>query len=291
MKSLSKFLLLILIFHNLYSLEICIDDEKSQNTYFIKEEEHISIISEEFNSLYLITPVKYSYSNIDDENDINIQEILYESSQIDFNNNQIELTDTSLISLGTYYIAWGKVPSSILSFEPLHTQAQIIQIVVRADDNFIGYLMEMINTPFIYTPMRNANGLNQVENRIGSDCVSYITYGLRRNGLNIPYVSPQKIGQFLNSSKPGLYYPVKYQEDTYIYKNENNEIYELSDDAISKGIIISFREQISALYKDQGIIGVLDSDDLLIQSWFDGPLIVKFTNNGFWGYPISIYEL
>jgi hypothetical protein len=291
MKNFNKVIFFFIAMYPVFSVEINLDDGNMENRFYIKFGEEVIISSKIYKTIRFITPKRGHYSNISADNRIEIQSIKYEFFDVEIKNCILDLTTISELSLGTYQIAWGNQPDEYCSFDPLFLNENIIQIVIRQDDTFLGYLMEHINNPFIYTPLRNLNGSNQVENNVGCDCVSFITYGLRRLGYDIPYTNPQSIGGYISTEEKTFYYPEYSDNDVYIYKNQNNEPYQIMDHAISKGIIISFREQISALYEDRGIPGVLDSEDLLIQSWFDGPLIVSMKENGFWGYPVKVYEL
>ena len=291
MKNFSRYLLFLFIVCPVFSIDINLDNGDLDKRYYIQLGEKILISSQEYKTIRLITPIRDHYSNITTDDQIDVQEIKYEFINIEIENNILDLAAIPELSLGTYQIAWGNQPDEYCSFNPLFLEDNIIQIVVRKDDTFLGYLLEHINNPFIYTPLRNSNGLNQVDNNLGCDCVSLITYGLRRMGYNTPYSNPQSIGGYISTKETQSYQPEYLSNEVYIYKNSNNESYEIKDGAIEKGIIISFREQISALYEDRGIIGILDSEDLLIQSWFDGPLIVSIKENGFWGYPLKVYEL
>jgi hypothetical protein len=146
------------------------------------------------------------------------------------------------IKVGTYY--FGRVLENNKSFtstKPIHLiDDNIIQIVVRKSNSYIGFLTEQLNLPFIMPPKVLPKFGHQTDLNIGTDCAELAIYGMRRLGYNIPYVGPKGITKYLNQI-----------------------------DSISSGTILHFGFQVSILYEDRGKIGVLDAEDLLIHAFED----------------------
>lgn len=288
MKNFSNLLLLVVLTSNIYTLEINLDNE-TRKSFSILDTDEIRLYSENYNKVSFIQPIKGTYSNINNKNKLELCEVKYKLNKHELHNNELILSEIIDFKLGTYYISWANSYPSLSTNEPLQLNDNTIQISVRDSNSLRGYLKELINTPFIYNPLRNSNGINQVDNRIGSDCASFVTYGLRRSGYDIPYTNPITLTNYLKEISKDNFYPEATPEGMYIYKNDNGQSFKIIDDQYEKGIIVSFRSQISVLYKDKGILGILDSEDLLIQSWYDGPLIVKMEECGFFDFPIRLY--
>lgn len=64
----------------------------------------------------------------------------------------------------------------------------------------------------------------------------------------------------------------------------------VGEDGLNPGDILHSGVQVSVFYRDCGVIGYLDPDDLVIQSWFDGPLICTIRENGFHPRPLTPYR-
>lgn len=288
MKGLNSLLILLIFSHSISAVDILIDEKLKSNIIYELVTNDIIIKSNKYSSINIIYPVKAEYSNISNNNKLKLSNIEYTSEIVNLHGNY-NLSKKLNYKSGTYYISWDNKISSLQDSRPLNEYLNTIQIVLRPDDTFHGYLMELINTPFIYTPLRNSNGLNQVDNRIGSDCSTFVTYGLRRMGKKIKYTNPFTFVNELKSlSKSYFTISTDYYERN-IYVDTNNKTFSLNQELIDHGIIISFQTQISVLYEDKGIKGILDSEDILLQSWKDGPYFTTFKDSGFYDFPIKVY--
>jgi hypothetical protein len=139
----------------------------------------------------------------------------------------------------------------------------IFQIVVRKDDSYLGYLTELINTPFILPPLF-VNGFgHQTDLRIGSDCAELAIYGRRREGYNVPYIGPAGITKYLD---------------------------EIKTDSLFEGCIVHFGFQVSVLFKDNGIKGKLDKTDILIQSYENKACIIEYEQCDYYNFPYKPYK-
>lgn len=163
----------------------------------------------------------------------------------------------------------------------------LLQVIYRSDDSYFGYLTELFNTPFILSP-RRIDGYHQTNERIGSDCAAFAIYGKRRQGYDVFYGGPRGIYNYLEPVIDSVIYLDMHSKDG-IYKDVNkNPISTIN--TLKAGDIIHFKEQVSVFYKDEGILGLLDENDLLIQSYDKTPYITTIKDNGFYKKPFKIFR-
>ncbi|MFN0033158.1 MAG: hypothetical protein ACKVOR_13440 [Flavobacteriales bacterium] len=155
----------------------------------------------------------------------------------------------SNLGLGTHYVILSnqppdtiQIPTDLLSFH-----GEIIQVVVTSKSNYLGYLEELLNVPFVLPP-RNCQLIgHQSDNRLAVDCAELAVYGMRRMGYSVPYAGPHRITDWL-----------------------------VQTDTLKAGTIIHFGHQVSVLYEDNGVIGKLDPDDLLIHAYKQKAEVISF---------------
>lgn len=245
-------------------------------------------------SICLITPVadvydNYNETDVDDMSTYTVP-IAYRIELLD---EKAVLNDEFFRGVGTYYVGLGKdtyYDESSLYFEskhPIHKEfMDVIQIVVRENDSYIGYIQELTRTPFVYVP-KNVEGYHQTDERVGSDCAEFAIYGMRRLGFNIPYVGPRGIYDYCNPIGNGYVYVDKFSEEG-LYKDENLNHIEIGLDGLQEGDVLHFGEQVSVFYRDLGVEGVLDHNDLLIQSYIRGIEIIPIKESEFVDYPLKL---
>ncbi len=193
--------------------------------------------------------------------------------------------------LGTFYVAIGMEHTDTLhSVDPPHTSLPgVMQISLRPDNTYIGFLYELINTPFLMAPRRTSDGSHQSDSRLGTDCAGLAVYGRRRQGYSCLYLGPRGIPEYLISLGGGSYLPDSEAEPA-IFRNEHGCEVAVGSNGLSPGDILHFGAQVSVFLEDRGIPGVLDSQDMLIQSWFSGPHVCTIEDNGFYGLPVKLYR-
>ena len=171
--------------------------------------------------------------------------------------------DLSQYNPGTYYFALLNDTISIASNPlPLSLQhPQLVQVVIREKDTYLGYLSECLGLPFIIPPKYIGAWGHQADLRIGLDCAALAIYGRRRMGYSIPYCGPKRIYQYLRSS-----------------------------DQLSPGTILHFGFQVSILYKDYPPLGRLNPEDLLIHAYQDKVAIQAIGNTKLWGMTYQMYD-
>lgn len=167
--------------------------------------------------------------------------------------------------------------------------SNVIQISLRPFDTYIGYLYELINTPFVMTPRRTPDGSHQSDDKLGTDCAGLAVYGKQRQGYNYLYLGPRGITKYLVPMGDGSYQPVTRGEIT-TYENEEGNQADVGENGLCPGDILHFGAQVSIFLEDRGIQGILDSQDMVIQSWFDGTHVCSVEDNGFFGMPVRLYR-
>ena len=162
---------------------------------------------------------------------------------------------------GTYWFGQDIKADSLISANPVHfIHKDIIQLVVREDDTYTGYLTELLNLPFILPPRSVSSYGHQTDLRIGTDCAELAIYGQRRMGKDIPYCGPRNIYNYLDRS-----------------------------DKIKAGAILHFGFQVSVVYQDLDHDGNMDPEDLLIQAYKNKVEIVSLANSGLKDYPYQVW--
>lgn len=164
---------------------------------------------------------------------------------------------------------------------------KIVQLVIRRDDTYLGYLSELMNTPFIYTP-KIVGGLHQTDQRVGSDCAEFAIYGAKRMGISIPYCGPSGLPNYTDKLTDWLY---TVNKDGYeIYVDQDNRPVVVGEEGIKPGDLLHFMEQVSVFYEDKGMKGILDQEDLLFHADNSFPDIVPIKETGFTEHPLKIYR-
>lgn len=193
---------------------------------------------------------------------------------------------------GTFYIAAARpgstIPDTLACCEPLNAVCpSIVQVSVRPGDSYIDYLLETIGTPFIMAPGSTPAGYHQADDRLGFDCAGLAVYGARRMGWAGDYLGPAGILPFLEPVQEGMFAPQEV-DGSVLFLDDSGDPVIIGDDGLRPGDILHFRVQVSVFFEDAGIPGFLDPQDLVIQSWFDGPLVCTLEENGFYGLPLRV---
>ncbi|MCB9686475.1 MAG: hypothetical protein H6738_08770 [Alphaproteobacteria bacterium] len=113
-----------------------------------------------------------------------------------------------------------------------------LELVVRRDDTYVGYLTELLGTPFALVPARLPDG-HQTDLRLAADCVAVLIYGRRRLGEDVPYVSPAGVRRWLVAAEG----PAR------------------------RGDVLHFGFQTAVLSEDHEPVGVIDPGDVVLQAF------------------------
>ncbi|MFK7969703.1 MAG: hypothetical protein AB8F95_05015 [Bacteroidia bacterium] len=152
------------------------------------------------------------------------------------------------LTLGTHLISISApLCDSIITLNPFGMDSLIVyQIVKKSQKGYLGFLEEMLGVPFVLPP-RYLRGLgHQSDLRLAVDCAEMAIYARRRQGHEVPYGGPRGIRNYVVPS-----------------------------DTLIAGTILHFGHQVSVLYKDRGVIGTLEKNDLLIHAYKDKAEIIR----------------
>ncbi|MBD3277170.1 MAG: hypothetical protein GF388_02625 [Candidatus Aegiribacteria sp.] len=243
-------------------------------------------------SWFLLTPVRKFYDNT--ESPGHVTELEYAVTHLEDSRWILSVLageTPPFPELGTFYIASG-LPDS-LNTEQLTLRdppnlvfpERVFQVSVRPGDTYTDYLFELINVPFIMAPFMTPAGVHQTDSRLGCDCAAFAVYGKRRQGFDFEYLGPEGIRRYLTPISENPLHPVE-MDSVHVYLTSDGRTFQTGSNGLSRGDILHFRAQVSVFYCDEGIPGVLDSHDLVIQSWFDGPHICRIEENGFFPLPL-----
>ena len=183
-----------------------------------------------------------------------LEPIIYSYTAME-KSGELRLADIAVDGFGAYYIQampGSAVPENFGNPGAFFMESSALQVIYRSDDSFLGYLSELMRSPFILYPKKTVCG-HQTDLLIGSDCAEFVIYGFRRLGVDIPYCGPRNIDQYL------------------IPLSEN--------DVILPGDILHYGSQVAVYYEDKGIIGKIDGDDILLQSYGSKPYFTTVDEN------------
>jgi hypothetical protein len=240
-----------------------------------------------------MTPVPGAYENLnEDATGIRVDTIFYAVTPLRILDDNLVLVGGAapLPGIGTAYIAAfppdSTIPDTIGSPEPIQmVLPDVVRISVRRGDSYVDILEETLGTPFLMMPRTTPRGFHQAEDGMGYDCAGLAVYGARRMGMDVAYLGPEGILRYLEPVAGGQFFP-EAGESLWVYRNGDGESVAIGDEGLRRGDILHLRCQVSVFFEDRGIVGVLDSRDLVIQSWFDGTSICTLEENGFFGLPL-----
>ncbi len=237
-------------------------------------------------SFYIILPIRDTHWNLHEgqgERGLGVDTLSF--TTLEFYETMLIIPDEDgiLPEAGTFYITTEAITNTINTIEPPHhVIPNTVQISLRPDNSYVGYLYELINTPFIMAPRTTPGGFNQADERLGTDCAGLAVYGRRRMGYTrVHYLGPRGILPYLDPITDEEYYLTGN-----VYTTNTGD----TASAPERGEILHFRSQVSIFLEDKGILGILDIEDMLIQSWFNGTHICRIADNGFTEYPLRLYR-
>ena len=165
-------------------------------------------------------------------------------------------------SVGTHLFSFSQPKELPETKLPLHLiQDDIYQIVYTKNKGYLGHLEELLNIPFVLSPIFLDEYGHQTDIRVATDCAELAIYGKRKQGMKVPYCGPRGI--------------IKYMQKTTVIK---------------KGIILHFGHQVSVLYEDRGIPNVIDGEDLLIHAYQLKAEIIPLKETNLHNTPYITYQ-
>jgi len=130
----------------------------------------------------------------------------------------------------------------------------MLEIVVRRDDTYVGYLTELLGVPFVLGPRRLPGVGHQTDQRLGADCVALVVYGRRRLGEPLGYVAPSVLKEWTT---------LVGSADSLVALN--GQVADIG--RVQTGDILHFGFQSAVLSKDNPPVGQLDENDVIIHTF------------------------
>lgn len=149
--------------------------------------------------------------------------------------------------------------------------AAVMRVTFRRDDSYLGFVSELINTPYIFGSA-GPDGRNQSDLLIGADCADLAVYGRRRMGKKTEYSSSYGIDQ----QAPERFRAVSLLGDaTGAVINAAGKAIEFGEKGVRVGDLIHFpgSRHVAVLYEDRPPFGLFDSGDLMIHTCWAPPKI------------------
>jgi hypothetical protein len=136
----------------------------------------------------------------------------------------------------------------------------------------------MYGQPYIWASAGTTDGSHQSEHLEGSDCADFVVYGMRRLGKKISYTWTGGLPGITKLLAAGA------RGDDGIYRDDAGKPLPFT----KVGDLILFPRHVGVLAKDQGTIGVLDDQDLMMHTLFDSPKEQAIADSGYADKPVEI---
>lgn len=248
-------------YNDIIKSSISSKDINSISTIFITKNDNLRLFSSKCTYWVFYKPELKEYDNLR-EGAVYLSKIGYNTVLI--SGKKTKHIDFKKLKPGTYYVGILPKAKSIqfISSEPINlVNSNIVQVVVRENDTYLGFLTEQLGLPFILPPKMLGVYGHQTDLRIGTDCAELAIYGMRRMGYKIPYCGPRGILNYLDSTS-----------------------------LLTPGTIIHFGYQVSVLYQDCGQIGKLDGQDLVIHAYKNKVTIEKLEDTELLNKEYRLYK-
>lgn len=209
---------------------------------------------------YLITPEKEVYDFLPT---LNLGKNFTQDASSNIHYQKKKIAETQEIALGESlwkpFLKQGigtiRIQAEIhTKTRKINTNTAIIKLSTKT--GFLGALEEQFQTPYVFGIGLYSDGENSGgETLMGNDCANFLITAWRRNGIKIPWSNPKQLTKYLE-------------------KIQNK----VTPERIKNGLIIHLNSHVCALWKDQGTLGKVDSEDLVIHHLSGFPEITKLGN-------------
>ena len=158
---------------------------------------------------------------------------------------------------------------------------EVMRVTVRRDDSYLGYVTELINTPYIFGSA-GPDGRNQSDLLIGADCADLAVYGQRRLGKKTSYTSTYD----LDEQAPEVFRGISEGDDGKILDAAGKSIV-FGEKGVRAGDVLHFpgSRHVAVLYEDRPPLGVLDSGDLMLHTCWAPPKIEAIGSSSCASFP------
>ncbi len=158
---------------------------------------------------------------------------------------------------------------------------EVMRVTFRRDDSYLGYVSELINTPYIFGSA-GPDGRNQSDLLIGADCADLAVYGRRRMGKKAEYTSSYGI----DKQAPEKFRGVSMNAEGLVLDAKGKSIV-FGEKGVRVGDVIHFpgSRHVAVLYEDRAPLGTLDSGDLMIHTCWAPPKIEAIGSSSCGSFP------
>lgn len=154
----------------------------------------------------------------------------------------------------------------------------VFTLSYRPDDSYLGYLHELLNTPYIYGSKRIRGG-HQSDLLVGSDCADFAVYGKRRQRSRKKFDYTYTGGLYKLASKRTK---VHLDDESFYVDKKGRRLTFAKDGDVRPGDLLNLPDgHVGVLFRDDGD-GFLDTGDYLMHTLFREPEIVPI-EDARWG--------
>jgi hypothetical protein len=149
---------------------------------------------------------------------------------------------------------------------------EVMRVTFRTDDSYLGYLTELINTPYIFGSA-GPDGDNQTDNLVGADCADFAVYGRRRMGIPTEFTST-----FAFDKTAPLHATAVELDATGIARAASGKVIATA----KPGDVLHFpgSRHVAVLLEDREPRGVLDKNDLMFHTCWAPPKVEPIGDSG-----------
>lgn len=152
------------------------------------------------------------------------------------------------------------------------------RVSLRADDTFLGMLGEMYGQPYIWASAGGTDRTHQSERLEGSDCADLMVYGARRSGIDVPYGWTGSLEKHARALGKGSL------AGDGVYRDGKGKAVPFT----RPGDLVLFPRHVGALVEDRGVIGALDTADIMMHTLFDSPKQQAIADSGYADNPVKV---
>jgi hypothetical protein len=154
----------------------------------------------------------------------------------------------------------------------------VTRVSLRRDDSYLGFLTEMYGQPYIWASAGITDRTHQSERLEGSDCADFIVYGQRRMGRQQGYMWTGELPRHTTLLAAGT------RGADGVYRDTTGKPLPFT----RVGDVVLFPRHTGVLAVDQGTIGVLDDQDLMMHTLFDSPKEQRIADTGYADKPLEL---
>jgi hypothetical protein len=169
--------------------------------------------------------------------------------------------------------------------DPLHRAfpGYVAQVVARRGGRFVDYLGELLGTPFIWAPAILPE-FDQVYERVGSDCASFVAYGMRRLGIAASPEGPEALSAYLGTP---LFAGAILDPLAGLWMGDGGRPVR----APPLGSILHFGGHVAVFAEDRLPRGLLDVGDVVLQSLGGTPHRARLSDIPYVAFALAAYPV